>query len=137
MPLLCDPGGAGIGCRVNLTEAQGLADLELWEDVWEALEELPPEERTAPSVIRLRLDCAIGLERWDTARELATNLAKGADEDRRAAADAFRTLALVANKRRMIEAAKVLVRSAVEAWPGIRLAIRDDPELAEHLDERP
>ena len=122
---------------MNITEAQGLADLELWEDVRAALEELPPEERTAPSVIRLRLECEIGLERWDTAKELAAHLAKGADEDRRAAADAFRTLARVANKSRMIEAAKVLVRSAVEAWPGIRLAIRDDPELSEHLEERP
>jgi hypothetical protein len=134
MPPLCHRAAVGLWCPVNIVEAQGLADLERWEDVWEALEELPPEDRTAPSAIRLRLDCALGLERWETAKDLANNLAKGSDEDRVAAADAFRTLALVATRRRMIEAAKVLVRSAVEAWPGIRLAISDDPELSEHLD---
>jgi hypothetical protein len=118
---------------VTTTEAEGLADLELWEDAWQALEELPPEERTAPEVSRLRLRCAMGLERWNAVQELAGHLAKGSDDDRREAAGAFRVLAAVATRSRQIEAAKVLVRCAVEAWPDIRLAILDDPELSEHL----
>ena len=118
---------------MTITEAERLADLELWEDAWQALEELPPEERSAPQVIRLRLECAIGLERWNMVKELAGHLAKGGDDDRRAAATTLRVLAGVAIRSREIEAAKELVRLAIEAWPDARRDIIDDPELSEHL----
>ncbi|MCW1884877.1 hypothetical protein OKA04_09065 [Luteolibacter flavescens] len=104
-----------------------------WEKTWAALEALPPEEQNAPQTIRLRLYCAIGLERWNTVRELAEHLAQGDDEDRWAASGGFRVLAGVATRAREIEAAKVLVLSAVEAWPEVRQEIADDPELVQHL----
>ncbi|MCW1926339.1 hypothetical protein OKA05_27550 [Luteolibacter arcticus] len=118
---------------MTITEAKRLADLELWEDAWQAITELPPEERTAPPFIRLRLRCAIGLERWETVKELASHLANGSDDDRVAAAKAFVTVAGVATRFRQIESARHLVRSAVEAWPDIREEVIDDPDLSEHL----
>ena len=118
---------------MNTLKAQGLADLELWEDASAALDELSPADQSSPAAIRLRLDCAIGLERWNAVRELAGHLSRGSDEDRRAAATAFRVLAGVAVRSRQIEAAGELVRLTIEAWPDARRDVMDDPELSELL----
>jgi len=118
---------------VNTIEAQGLAGRGLWEDASAALDELSPEDQASPEVIRLRLGCAIGLERWNTVKEIAGHLSRGSDEDRKAAAKAFQVLASVAVGSRQIEAAGELVRLALEAWPDTRGDLVDDPELAEFL----
>lgn len=118
---------------MTLDEAQGLAELELWDDAWQALDELPPEDQLDPRVIRLRLECAIGMERWNTVMELAGHLSRGDDQDRLAAAAGFRLLAVVAIQSRHIDTAKDLVARAIEAWPDSRRDMEDDPELAEHV----
>ena len=118
---------------MNTDKAQGLAELELWEDASAALDELSPEDQSSPGAMRLRLECTIGLERWNTVKELAGHLSRGSDEDRRAAATAFRVLAGVAVRSRQIEAAEELVRLAIEAWADARRDVMDDPELSDLL----
>jgi hypothetical protein len=51
----------------HLTRAEGFADLGMYERAWSELEELPPEARTDPRVLDLRLRIATAVERWSLA----------------------------------------------------------------------
>lgn len=39
------------------SEAEGLADLGVWDDAWNVLESLPAEERSESTALRVRLRC--------------------------------------------------------------------------------
>lgn len=118
---------------MSVDEAEGFVDLGLYEEAWGTLDNLEPEQRTLPEVIRLRIQCAVGLERWSMVQTLADHLSCGADKDREAAGRAYLLLAIVSTRVRKIEAAKEFVRLAIQAWPKLRVEIIDDPLLSEHL----
>src|SRR3954467_13961710 len=63
-----------------ITAAIGYCELSLWQDAWDELETLEPEERARPDVLRIRLGIYIALERYESAAILAESMvAKGDD----------------------------------------------------------
>lgn len=69
----------------TVTEAEGLAELGLWQDAWDALEALPAEDRSTPAVSRVRLACCPPLDAWELGKQLADLLREGDKDDRRSA----------------------------------------------------
>jgi predicted Zn-dependent protease len=61
-------------CRVRaaMEPAQGFYDLGLFCDAWDALDELPPEDRADPLVVALRLDILLSMNRLVDAVALGT-----------------------------------------------------------------
>lgn len=55
----------------SVTEAEGFAELGLWQDAWDLLEGLPAHERSAPAVLRVRLACCPPLKRLGAWRPTA------------------------------------------------------------------
>ncbi|MCW1885510.1 hypothetical protein OKA04_12290 [Luteolibacter flavescens] len=116
---------------MSIEAAEGYIELGLFHDAWDALEDLEPAQKTMPAVIRLRLQCALGFERWMMVETLADLLAQGEESDREGAARAYHLLVVVSLRVKRIETAKRFVAKAVEAWPAIRSEIIDDPDLSE------
>ena len=79
---------------VTITEAEGLAELELWQDAWDALEDLSAPDRVTPGALRVRLACCPPLAAWDIGRHVAAILREGEEPDRKAAAKFFHAVAL-------------------------------------------
>lgn len=116
---------------VTATEAEGFADLEMWEDAWDALEELPAAERALPAALRVRLRCCPALGAWEIGRHVAGVLRDGAEPDRQAAARFFHAVALKWLAEGDQYAAGEAIKEAVKTWPEHRLALLDDPKLSE------
>ncbi len=115
--------------HVTIEEAEGLAELQMWEDAWAAMEDLSPDERATPAALRVRLQCCPGMGAWDIGEHVAGLLRDGDDLDRRMAAFFYH-----ADARRLIEAgdriaAAASIKAAVEMWPDSRKAIMLDPLL--------
>ena len=64
-----------------LTAAQGFCEMGMWQDAWDELEKLGPEERAALEVLRLRLGILVGLKRWESAALLATRMIEQGCQD--------------------------------------------------------
>lgn len=118
---------------VTVTEAEGLAELGLWEDAWDALEALPPDERSAPAVLRVRLACCPPLNGWELGKHIADLLREGAEEDRKSAAAFFHALAIKWVGEGDRYAAKEAMKAAAKAWPNLRLTMLDDAGLSDLL----
>lgn len=118
---------------MSIKAAEGYVELGLFQEAWDELDDLPPEEKTSPTVMRLRLPCSIHFEKWDMVETLAEILRYGDSDDQLIAAATFKTLAVVACRTGKTELAKRYVRSAVEVAPEIRLEIIDDELLSELL----
>jgi hypothetical protein len=105
-----------------------------WEDRWTVLNELTPEEHSNPRTLRLRLECAIELQNWETVKAMAPYLA-GCDpkEDRKLGARGLLALAKVEAESGKSEKAKDHITAAIEAWPKARQDVIDDSVLAAHL----
>ena len=116
-----------------LENAEGYAKLGLWQDAWEAIEELPDDVRAGIDAMRLRLRCCAPLGAWDLGAELAYLLAEGNPPDRKAAAAFW--LALCRECIEDTHTAQACVAAAVAAWPDCRLAILDDLVLSEILKQ--
>lgn len=112
-----------------LTIATGYADLGMWLDAWESIEDAPEDQRASPDALRLRLRCCVGTENWELGEHLARLLAEGAEEDRQAAARYYHALARQEMAEGNPDFAKEAIRKAVAAWPEIRIEILDDPTL--------
>jgi len=113
---------------MTLTEAEGYAELGLWQDAWEAIEELPGDLRAGVDSMRLRLRCCSKVGAWDIGAELACLLGEGKPPDRRAAAAFW--MALGRECIEDSETAQACIDAAINAWPNCRSEILDDPELS-------
>jgi predicted Zn-dependent protease len=60
----------------GLEATVGYLSLGLFDDAWNELESLPPELRANESVMELRIEILLKLERWEFARTLAESQAK-------------------------------------------------------------
>ena len=109
---------------MSIQEASGFADLGMWQEAWNAIEDAPAEDREKVEALRVRLRCCAPLGAWDIGVELARFLRDGNEEDRKAAA-----LFWIALAKHDKFAAKDCLHAAIQAWPECRLAIIDDPEL--------
>ncbi|MCH7226766.1 hypothetical protein [Haloferula sp. A504] len=116
-----------------LSEAEGLADLGLWQDAWEALEAFPAEERATPAALRVRLRCCPGVGAWEIGEHLAATLREGKEADRETAAGFYHALAVFHAKAGNRDAAEVAIKCAVDAWADIRVALIEDPVLGEEI----
>lgn len=56
---------------MELREAEGYADLGMWQEAWDSLDEVPPAERATPAVMRIRIRCCAPLEAWGIGEEIA------------------------------------------------------------------
>lgn len=112
-------------------EAGGYADLGLWQEAWDALEALPPEERATPAALRARLRCCPGLGSWDVGEYVAKLLSDGGKADRASAAAFYMLLAVYHAKSGNREPAEEAIGKAVSAWPEIRADLIDEPALRE------
>jgi hypothetical protein len=114
----------------TVREAEGMADLGMWEDAWEALEALPPEERGEMNAQRVRIRCCPERGAWQVGWHVALVLSSGGRDDREAAALFLYRLA----KKRLDdydrEGAMEAVRLAVEICPDYRVTFLGDPVIA-------
>jgi len=117
----------------TVTEAEGLAELELWQDAWDALEELPVLDRATPGALRVRLACCPALAAWDIGRQVAAILRVGEEPDRKAAARFFHAVALKWLSEGDRYAAGEAIKEAVKTWPDYRNEILDHSGLSEAL----
>lgn len=111
----------------DIAEAEGFAELGLWEDAWQVLEELPAELRTCPAALRVRLRCCPALEAWEIGNHVAILLRDGVALDRKYAARFFHEVAKAHVRHGRIDEARDAVAAAVDCWPDIRLALLDCP----------
>ena len=108
---------------------------QYWLDRWTVLDELTPEEHAHPRTLRLRLECAIELQKWDTVKTMAPYLA-GCDpeEDRELGARGLLALGKAEAVAGETEAAKDFITAAIQAWPEARQWARKDPEVSDLLE---
>lgn len=111
------------------SEAEGFADLGLWNEAWEALEALPADERSAPAALRVRLRCCPGVGAWEIGEHVAGLLRDGSDSDKEVAGRFYHSLAAYHIRSKRVEAAKVAVRDASKVWPDLRESILNDSDL--------
>lgn len=114
----------------SITEAEGLAELGLWQDAWEALEELQTPDRALPHALRVRLACCPSLGAWEVGRHIADLLRDGSEADRQAAAQYFHAVDLKWLAEGYCYAAGQAIKEAVKTWRDHRLAVLDDPRFA-------
>jgi hypothetical protein len=112
-----------------ISEAQGYVELELYEEAWEAIEAAPASLRMNLPVLRTRLICAMALQRIDLAEELARFLAHAGGPTSIFAAHILQELAAIHLIGGDEAHARKLLSLAIEAHPGQRLSIIDDPTL--------
>jgi len=117
----------------SVTEAEGLAELGLWQDAWEVLEDLPAHEGSAPAALRVKLACCLPLNAWETGRHIADLLREGDEADRRNAATFFHALAVRWLAEGDRYAAGEAVKAALSTWPKQRLKMLEDPEVSDLL----
>jgi hypothetical protein len=115
---------------VTLVAAEGFADLGMWQEAWDTLEDLPAEERATPHALHIRLRCCPSLGAWEIGESVASLLRDGSPADRAAAANFyFRRAVLLTNQGRF-SGAKEAIATAVEIWPDCRLDVLNDPGLS-------
>ena len=69
----------------TVVDAEGLAELGLWDDAWAVLEALPAADRATPQALRVRLACCPCLDAWEIGRHVANLLRDGGERDLEAA----------------------------------------------------
>ena len=111
------------------SEPEGLADLGLWQDAWDAIEALPPDQRASPAALRVRLRCCPALGAWDIGQHVAALLRDGGTADKELAGQFYHHLAIYHARAGHQAATKQAIRSACGTWPDVRLAMIEDPEL--------
>jgi predicted Zn-dependent protease len=65
-----------------VTAAIGFCELGMWQDAWDELDTLPPEQRARPDALRIRLEIFTALERWDLAAILAEGMIERGETSR-------------------------------------------------------
>jgi lipopolysaccharide biosynthesis regulator YciM len=117
----------------TVDQAEGFAELGLFQDAWDALEALPAEGRGLPAALRVRLACCPTLKAWNAGIHIADFLKDGNEPDRKAAAKFFLELALKWVGEGDAYAAREAIKAAAKSWPDCRATILDDPILSEML----
>lgn len=113
------------------TQAEGFAELGLYDFAWEVLETLPPADRVRPAVLAVRLMVCLGMARWELGQEVARYIGPEDDSRHREAAGRFHLGHAIA----LCAAGEVLrARAAVGAlavvWPEGRALALDSAPLA-------
>lgn len=67
----------------DITRAEGYFELGMQQEAWDALEELPPIDRTDPLVLELKLRILTALSQWELGESVANVLITSAPEPAR------------------------------------------------------
>lgn len=105
----------------------------MWSEAWEAIEDLPAEDRASPQVLRVRLAGCPHLGGWEIGESVAKFLADGDDLSREAAAEFYHQLARKLVMEGQRNAAAEAIRMITEIWPTRRLAVLEDPILGKEF----
>ncbi len=115
-----------------LNRAEGFCQLCLWQEAWNATEELQKCDKAHPEVAALRLRIVIKLAKWEVGEEVANMVSESPRiEFRRSAAQYFlgraREIYLDGDRSE----ARFQFQKAINAWPGIdrEFTERDRVEL--------
>jgi hypothetical protein len=114
-----------------ISEARGYAEIGLWQDAWECLENLPPSDRALPAALAVRLSVCAGLHRWEMGTEIVRLFSPGLPLDLREAAGRYH----LAHAESLcaagsIASAKEAVRELSIVWPEGRELALDAKALA-------
>ncbi|WP_035615330.1 hypothetical protein [Haloferula sp. BvORR071] len=112
-----------------LDQAKGYLALDMFEEAWQALDELPSDTVATPEMVRIRMRAAAGMQRWDFVHELALILRRGNEEDRFEAASAFQSMAAEHLRQGHEEDARKMAAAAIETRPAQRTLILEDPRF--------
>lgn len=145
--------------KSRLTAATGYMELQMYQDAYTELEELPAHEKTAREVLELKVEILHKLESWNLAREVskflsdtspensqyviwkayATRRISGIREAEKVLLGAIvahendpiihYNLACYAAQLGRIDEAKTSLTKAIEIDPNVRQMILDDPDL--------
>lgn len=121
----------------QLTRAEGFFELGMFEEAWNATEDLPPIDRVEPLVLELRLRVCTALSQWELGEHIANVLVSSAIEPekcREACARFYHARARFLCETGDNEGARLAMRAASDAWPDIRLELVDDEWLGAALN---
>lgn len=65
----------------SILAALGYIHLKMFQDAWDELEGLSPEDKAYDEVLEIRIEIFLHLKKWTSARELAESLARRTPED--------------------------------------------------------
>ncbi|MCW1915837.1 hypothetical protein OJ996_19780 [Luteolibacter sp. GHJ8] len=111
----------------TLKEAEGLAELGLYAEAWDALDSLPAVERVMPSALRVRIDCCPHLNAWSDGMQIAKFLRHGTDINRLASANFYLELARFCVEHDELAAAKKAVHDFAATLPDAQKHLMNDP----------
>ena len=113
-----------------LNRAEGLCQLQLWKDAWDATEELARIEKANPEVAALRLQIVTELALWEFGEEVADFVGESPRiEFRRMAAQYFLDRAREIHGEGDQPEARRNFRKALETWPGIKREFAEGEEV--------
>ncbi|MCW1915988.1 hypothetical protein OJ996_20540 [Luteolibacter sp. GHJ8] len=118
----------------TIKQAEGLAELGLWEEAWETLDELSALDRIMPPALRIRLDCCPHMNAWLEGMEIAKLLRDGTAENRLAAAHFYLELARLYIENEEWEGARRAVQDCVMALPEGHEELLKDPAIAKMME---
>lgn len=96
-----------------MTEAQGYFELGLYEDSLEAIEELPPAQRTSIPIIQLQASIYMKLEAWHLLGAMGSALVRFKPEE----AQHWMWFAYATRRSDSIESAEKILRDALNHHP--------------------
>ena len=106
--------------------ATGYLELGTFEDAWETVENLPPEEKTTATVLDIRLRILTALAHWELGEHIADLLIHAGDDHRKTVARFHHARARVLWQSGEFENSRSQFRKAVGAWKDVRREFSDD-----------
>lgn len=108
-------------------QAEGFMELGMFPDAWNALEELPPEQRASPQVFGFRVKILVALKKLEEARIVAEGMERKFPQ----ASESWQALALVFLSEGDKKNSKEALRKSFELSPASRLVVLDDASFDE------
>jgi len=103
-----------------LNRAEGFCALQLWQQAWDAMEELPRHEKADPEVSVLRLRIVGELAMWEAGEDVADQVSGSPRAElKRTAAQYFLDRARKIHRDGRLAEARRNFRKALGAWRGI------------------
>ncbi|WP_035610929.1 hypothetical protein [Haloferula sp. BvORR071] len=113
----------------DLKRVEGFADLGMWQEAWEVLENLSEEDSNRREFMRAGIKVAAMAGHGEVAHAIAQDLRNGDDPDRYQAACWYQALAAEQVKHGQIEVAKQLLQEALLIRPEQREMFPEEPML--------